>query len=403
MTASLSRTRVLLLFSLSLAFSLGASAQNQSGTVLQHEQRAAAFLKANQPQKAIPELAAVVAAEPRNADAQANLGVLLYFQQQLAPAVEHMRAALAVNPALPKIQALLGMAEYRLGEIVPARVDLGTALRDVQEAKLRKQVGLMLVELETAQSNLPAAAEAARILRQADPTDPEVLYATYRIYTDLASESLLDLSLGAPQSAQMQQAIGHELTRVRDLNGAAASFRRAIAIDPNLPGIHFELAEVLHASANQTERDAAEKEYLVSLEKNPRDVQSAIRLGDIHADRNEAESAEKFYRQALVLQPASTDALIGMARVQGEKGENDKAIASLQQALQNDPSNILAHYRLSALYRKTGKQEDARKELAQYQKLKELKEKLGQVYSTMKIQAPGAGKDDADAKSPPSH
>ncbi len=82
----------------------------QSGTTPQeHARRANEFLKANEPAKAIPEFEALVAAQPDNLDAQANLGVLLYFQGRHSEAEGHLRRAIQINPNLPKIQALLGL------------------------------------------------------------------------------------------------------------------------------------------------------------------------------------------------------------------------------------------------------------------------------------------------------
>ena len=94
----------------------------------EHARRANEFLKANQPAKAIPEFAAMVAAEPDNLDAQANLGVLLYFQARHSDALEHLHKAIQINPNLPKIQALLGLCEYQLGQLDAARADLSAAL-----------------------------------------------------------------------------------------------------------------------------------------------------------------------------------------------------------------------------------------------------------------------------------
>ncbi len=54
--------------------------------------------------------------KPRNLDAQANLGVLLFFQGDYGKAEPHLRAALDMQPTLTKIQALLGMAEKRTGQ-----------------------------------------------------------------------------------------------------------------------------------------------------------------------------------------------------------------------------------------------------------------------------------------------
>jgi cytochrome c-type biogenesis protein CcmH/NrfG len=191
----------------------------------------------------------------------------------------------------------------------------------------------------------------------------------------------------------MQQAIGHELERIRDIPGAVAAFRKAIAVDPDLPGIHFELAEALHGSAGQADRAQAEKEYVIALEKNPHEVGAAVRLGDLQADRGDLASAATFYERALNQQPNNADAALGLARVFSEKSENDKALPLLQQVLAADPTNMLAHFRLSALYRKMHRPDDAKRELAEYEKYKAIKEGLRQVYGTMRIQAPDAADD----------
>ena len=370
----------------------------------EHARRANEFLKANQPAKAIPEFAALVAAQPDNVDAQANLGVLLYFQGRYSDALEHLRKAIQINPNLPKIQGLLGLCEYQLGQLDAARTDLSAALVNLPDPKFRKEVGLTLIEVETAQQDLTAAAVTVGKLQDLAPTDPEILYAAYRINTDLAGEALLSLSLAAPQSGQMQQAIGHELERIRDLPGAIAAFRKAIAVDPNLPGIHFELAEALHGSDSQADRAQAEHEYAIALEKNPHEVQAAVRLGDLQAGRGDLDSAASLYERVVSQQPKNADALLGLARVYSEKNENEKALPLLRQVLTEDPTNMLAHFRLSALYRKMHKPDDAKRELAEYQKYKEIKDGLRQVYGTMRIQAPHNAADDEshEPSEPPS-
>jgi tetratricopeptide (TPR) repeat protein len=360
----------------------------------EHARRANEFLKANQPAKAIPEFAALVAAEPDNLDAQANLGVLLYFQARPSEALEHLRKAIQLNPNLPRIQALLGLCEYQLGQLDAARADLSATVGNLPDPKFRKQVGLTLIEVQTAQQDLAAAAVTVAKLRDEAPTDPEILYASYRIHTDLAGEALLSLSLAAPQSGQMQQAIAHELERIRDLPGAIAALRKAIAVDPNLPGIHFELAEALHGSDSQANRAQAEHEYTIALEKNPREVQAAVRLGDMQADRGDLDSAARLYQRVLTQQPNNAEAALGLARVYSERNDNEKALPLLQQVLTEDPTNLLAHFRLSALYRKMHKPDDAKRELAEYQKYKEIKDGLRQVYGTMRIQAPHNATDD---------
>jgi tetratricopeptide (TPR) repeat protein len=390
-------------FALIITAQMSGLAQQAVVSPQEHERRANEFLKANQPAKAIPEFAALVAAQPDNLDAQANLGVLLYFQGRPSEALEHLRKAVQLNPNLPRIQALLGLCEYQLGQLDAARADLSATVENLPDPKFRKQVGLTLVEVETAKQDLAAAAVTVAKLREEAPTDPEILFASYRIHTDLAGEALLSLSLAAPQSGQMQQAIAHELERIRDLPGAIAALRKAIAVDPNLPGIHFELAEALHGSDSQADRAQAEHEYTVALERNPNELQAAVRLGDLHAGRGDLDSAASFYQRALSHQPNYAEAALGLARVYSEKNENEKALPLLQQVLTEDPTNMLAHFRLSALYRKMHRPDDAKRELAEYQKYKEIKDGLRQVYGTMRIQAPhNAADDESREPEPPS-
>ncbi|HEV2378606.1 MAG TPA: tetratricopeptide repeat protein, partial [Terriglobia bacterium] len=57
------------------------AAESQTGAeqIEAHARAAEAALRANQPAKAIPEYAAIVKLDPRNVDARANLGTLLFF------------------------------------------------------------------------------------------------------------------------------------------------------------------------------------------------------------------------------------------------------------------------------------------------------------------------------------
>jgi tetratricopeptide (TPR) repeat protein len=240
----------------------------------------------------------------------------------------------------------------------------------------------------TASQELEKAAAVVALLRQGAPTDPRILYAAYRIYTDLASESMLDLSVAAPDSGQMYQAMAHELQRERDLPGAITDFRKAIAADPKLPGIHFELAETLHASPDLKQRAEAEQEYKLAIAANGSDEKAIARLGDVIADKGDLDGAAAYYKQALVLVPDDADALLGMARVYTEKNDPNAAAPLLERVVAADPTNETAHYRLSAVYRKLNRTEDARRELAAYQKYKDLKEKMRKIFKELRLDTP---------------
>jgi hypothetical protein len=72
-----------LLLTLSLT-SLGQITPSTSDVIQQHLRNARQDLQQNRPDLTISELEAVLALDPRNSDAQANLGVLLYFKGEYA-------------------------------------------------------------------------------------------------------------------------------------------------------------------------------------------------------------------------------------------------------------------------------------------------------------------------------
>ncbi|HJY05261.1 MAG TPA: tetratricopeptide repeat protein, partial [Bryobacteraceae bacterium] len=63
-----------------------------------HTFKAQQALKAGNPAEAIAELNAVLALDPNNFDARANVGVLQFFQGDSAKAAGNLRAALKAKP-----------------------------------------------------------------------------------------------------------------------------------------------------------------------------------------------------------------------------------------------------------------------------------------------------------------
>lgn len=384
------------LFSFLLLFSLCAvglaGAQSGQGSVSRqiqaHERQAHELLSQKKPELAAKEFAAVVALDPNNIDAQANMGVLLFFQKDYLQAEPHLRKAVEQQPELTKIRALLGMAERNLGQADLARVDLQAVVGQLKEPGVRLEAGLELIELYTATQDLPKAAAVVETLRQGAPDDPRILYAAYRIYSDLAGESMLDLSVAAPESGQMHQAMAHELNRERDNPGTIANLRKALAIDPHLPGIHYELAEALRISPDLKLRAEAEQQYKLAVAANPRDEKSITRLGDLAVEKDNFDAAVTYYKQALALAPGEADATLGLAHVYIEKDQSASALPLLEPLVASDPTNVLAHYRLSTAYRKLKRLDDAKRELDAYQKYKGIKDKMRSIYKEMRLDTP---------------
>jgi len=66
---------------------------------------------------------------------------------------------------------------------------------------------------------------------------------------------------------------GARTGEAREHAEAIENYRAALKIDPQLPGLHFELADMLNTLSTTEGRQEAEKEYKAALEVNPSDEQ----------------------------------------------------------------------------------------------------------------------------------
>ena len=347
------------------------------------EQQVQKYLQEQKPQLAIPVLREIVSLDSKNLNAQANLGVLLFFQSAYAEAIPHMRAALQLQPDLWRVASLLGIAEKRTGDTKEAQNDLERAFSNLEDKKIRIEAGLELIELDSASAQLEKALSVAVKLEELAPEDPQILFVTNQISRQLIDQSLLTMMMVAPDSAQMHMIMAGELGRQGDRANAIAQYREAIRLNPMLPGAHFLLAEQLRTSTDPALSAQAESEYKAALQVNRYDELSWRQLGGIMAQKNDFQTAEEDYKKALALQPKDSDAETGLAIVWISLNRTNEAISLLESAVKDDPSNIVAHYRLSLLYRRAGRAADAQRELDTFNHYKEVKDKLGKVFKQL--------------------
>ncbi len=68
----------------------------------------------------------------------------------------------------------------------------------------------------------------------------------------------------------------------------------------------------------------------------------------------------------------------------------------LEHAAQLEPFDPATHYRLGVLYRELGRADEAHRELAEFEKLKKMKNRLQDVYQQMRLQPANQGQPDPD-------
>lgn len=351
-----------------------------------HLRAAHRWLSENKPDAAIPELRAVVALDPSNVDAHGNLGVLLFFQAKYTDAVPELHEALRLKPDLWKIQALLGMAEHRTGDAVAARADLEKSFPELLETKVRIEAGLELISLYAATEDLDKASAVITVLRGLAPENRELIYAAYRIHSDLAREAILSLSMVAPKSGLMYQVMAHEAARRGDTPTAIREYREALKVDPKLPGLHFELAEMLHSLPITPEITVQTKaEYEAALAQDPFDEKADLGLAKMAEQSGDTKKSYELYARAVKLQPDDPEASYELGKMMAAMGRLEEAERLLEHAVQMDPTNAVIHFRLSTVYQRLGRGEDAKRETDQYHKYKDLKAELRETYRELRL------------------
>jgi tetratricopeptide (TPR) repeat protein len=388
-------------FILTLAFCHYSIAQTGStrSELTNDLERGEQALKANDQPAAAEQFQAALKIDPANVEANANLGAIAFFHGDCAGAIRNLRSALAVSSNLENAQGLIAMCEKRTGEPA-AGADLESAFAKLKDPKLRVQVGVDLADLYYQNGDIDRTLPVIHELVELAPDNADILFFAQRIYSEMADDTMNKLALLAPDSARMQQLIAERLINAGDLKGAIEHYRKALAADPRLPGMHFELAEALLESSNQAEERAeALKELDEALSSEGDNSRIECAYGRIAALQDKLDEALMHYQRAYKMDPNSGEAQLGLGKTLADQNKLDEALKFLRMAAQTDPMNASAHYRLALVCRDLHLDEEAQKELKLFQDVRQAKDHLAQVYGEMTRRP--APEDDVPAEQQP--
>ena len=370
-----------------LGFTAAQSTRSHSAEVRDHLHKAAEYLKTKNANAAVNEFNAVLALDPKNSEAYANLGVIAFFQGDYQKASQNLRKALAINPTLLKTQALLGICQRRLRD-PSARASLEKSFAKLTDKPLRLQVGMELAGLYDQQGDLGATAAVMHSLVDLDPDNVNVLFMAQRVYSELADDTMNKLAVLAPGSARMQQVIAQHLVNGGDLKGAIEHYRKALQIDPRLPGLHFELAEAILETAPSdagTQAEAQQElESSVAMEGDTAKVE--CEFARIAWLQGQTDQAFARYQKAYQLNPNEVQAQLGIANFLMKQQKAQEAIKYLLMAIQSDPLNTEAHYHLAQAYQRAQMPEKAQRELTLLSEIRKTKAQVEELYHQMNIQ-----------------
>src|SRR6267142_6052035 len=169
---------------------------------------------------------------------------------------------------------------------------------------------------------------------------------------------VLGLLFSASSSAQTaksycQQAI--ELSRNKSWDQAIASYRKALALEPNDPDTHYNLALALKYKGDA--RQAVE-EFEATVRLKPKWADAHYGLGATWHDLDDQAAALKELRTAVDLDPANAGAHRLLARVYLQQNDPMAAESELRRALALKPSAEM-HFEMGLIEGQLSKLDDA--------------------------------------------
>ncbi len=232
--------------------------------------------------------------------------------------------------------------------------------------------------IQLAQKHYP---DAEKYYQQALDKDPSSADSLSGVMNTYFAQKQYDNAIAAanaqiakiPNNAKLYDLLGTALFNgKKDLPGAEAALRKAIALDKNNTDALEKLGKV---QVQEGESDKAIALYQQSIKDNPREVTFYILSGELYEANKDWDQAKTMYQQALIISPDHPLASNNLAYVILQQGGNiDVAMGLAQTARRGMPDSPNAADTLGWAYYQKGIYQSA---ISQFQEALRLGEKRG--------------------------
>jgi tetratricopeptide (TPR) repeat protein len=150
-----------------------------------------------------------------------------------------------------------------------------------------------------------------------------------------------------PQLAPAHDNLGLALQAKGNLNGAIAAYQEAIRLDPKLASAHTNLGSIL--CDVKKDYDGAVTHFKEAVRLDPKSPKAHYNLGNALSGKGDEDGAIKAYQKAIRLDPNLADAHFNLGNARHGRGDLDGAIASFREVIRINPKDAEAHKNLAWL------------------------------------------------------
>jgi tetratricopeptide (TPR) repeat protein len=281
-----------------------------------------------------------------------------------AQAQRHLQVCRETWPDSPEVLLLAARAERRALHYSEAQdlLDRYQRARGLDDAFSSEQL------LLSAERNVDRVADQCwRYIAQDRPDTPLLLEALtrgyFRKYNLPAVRACLDRWLEIePENPQAHYLDGqYRLTYAHKQSAAAASFRRALELDPDHDEARICLAVALLDSHGDPDVAEAAIQFEFVRQRQPDNLSVQVGLAECRKSLGQLDEAVKLVDQVLSKQPDYAPALALRGRLALDQGQFAEAETWLRQAFHGDPNNYVTRRQLFLCLLRNGKEEEARK------------------------------------------
>ncbi len=323
----------------------------------QHMQAGLQAAQQHHLEEAIAEFRKVTEVAPTLPAGYVRLGQVYMETGKFDLALVPLKRALELDPSLAAAHKLIGYALLAQGYAVEAIPHF----QAIQES-----TGLGIAQIETNQPSDAVTNLQAALAQK--PGDPDLLFFLSRASEMLSSQSTEMLLKAFPNSARAHQVSGKTYYNMRQMPEAEKEYQQALAMRPDLPGLHLELGQIYAASSQWSK---AMQEYRQEAEHQPGNAEAAYRLGDALLQQGEAEAAKRELERSDKLRPDMPETLYALGKASSQTGDDataERAWLRVTELEKESPLAGQAHFNLAALYRKERKPQQAEKEMQAFRK-----------------------------------
>jgi predicted Zn-dependent protease len=206
-------------------------------------------------------------------------------------------------------------------------------------------------------------------LRQLYPGDPDVLYASAELYTQLWNQSAGELLAKHPDSYRVHQLAAEVYEAQKNYDQAIREYSLALAANPKLPQMHYRIGQ-LYLLQGAPDADAkAMEEFRLEKVNDPQSAVADLAMAEIYRHQHNLDMAKPLYDESSQLDPQLVEAKVGFAQVLLDEHQTDAAVRELTAVIAQHPENAQAHYVLMLAYRTEGKLPEAAGEMATFRQL----------------------------------